>query len=220
MTVIMGPSGCGSTKTFNLETTLMSILSGKIKQTSGTINVSNTEVDITKITNIIGFVPQEDVMYRELTVRENIIHSARMRLPSTWTASEIEVLVDNVLEILNLSQVQHSIIGDEKVRGISGGQRKRVNIGMELVSTPLCLFLDEPTSGLDAAAALEITELLARISKIGVTVVAVIHQPRTEIFYKFDEGLLLTRAGKVAFWGPVLDIKPYFISLGYKVFIF
>lgn len=198
----------------------MSILSGKLRQTSGSIKVSNTQVDITKIRNIIGFVPQEDVMYRDLTVRENILHSARMRLPSTWSASEIEQLVDNVLDILNLSQIQNSIIGDEKTRGISGGQRKRVNIGMELVSTPLCLFLDEPTSGLDAAAALEITELLAKISKIGVTVISVIHQPRTEIFYKFDEGLLLTRAGKVAFWGPTKDIKPYFESLGFKVKLF
>ncbi|KAI8843068.1 hypothetical protein BC829DRAFT_420151 [Chytridium lagenaria] len=154
---------------------------------------------------IIGYVPQEDVMLRELT----------NSTPRSWTRRQIEDHVDNVLKALNLTHVANSFIGDETDRGVSGGQRKRVNIGMELAAAPLAIFLDEPTSGLDATAALEVADILASIAHLGLTVVSVIHQPRIEIFRKFDDVLMIAPGGKVAYLGPISQAQRYFESLGF-----
>lgn len=171
-------------------------MSGKLEKSFGNLLISGKEVALGKFKKICGFVPQEDVMCCEMTVREIIVHSARMRLPSTWKPSEIEHHADVIIETLkynscksysnlpSLAHVAHSIIGDGIQRGISGGQRKRVNIGIELAATPICLCLDEPTSGLDSTAALEVVENLRRIARLGMTITAVIHQPRVEIFRK------------------------------------
>jgi len=101
--------------------------------------------EINSFRKLIGNVPQDDVMLTEMSVRENILYSARCRLPSSWSNSQIESYVDAVVKVLDLYNVRNNLCGGQ----ISGGQRKRVNIGMELVSAPVCLFLDEPTSGLD-----------------------------------------------------------------------
>lgn len=110
------------------------------------------------------------------------------------------------------------MIGDETTRGISGGQRKRVNIGLELAGAPLALFLDEPTSGLDSTAALNVCEILKRLTRLGITVVSVIHQPRFEIFSKFDDILLILPGGRTAYMGPVSEIQRYFKEMGFQVF--
>lgn len=124
-------------------------------------------------------------MHNELTVRENILHSARIRVPNSWSQDLVNEHVDTILQVLKLSHVAQSIVGDVMTGGISGGQRKRVNIGMELAATPLCLCLDEPTSGLDSTSSLQVMDTLEQIASVGVTVVAVIHQPRIEIFRKY-----------------------------------
>ncbi|KAJ3179619.1 hypothetical protein HDU87_002825 [Geranomyces variabilis] len=209
MTAIMGPSGAG-------KTTFMSVLMGKVSRTTGSLFINGAEGEMKKFQKIIGFVPQDDIMLRELTVRENILHAARVRCPSAWTASEVETLADQILESLNLSHVANTIVGDEFKRGVSGGQRKRVNIGMELASTPLALFLDEPTSGLDSTAALSISRTLKQITNLGLTVVSVIHQPRYEIFADFDDILLLVPGGRTAYHGPTYGARPYFEALGYE----
>ncbi|KAJ3135653.1 hypothetical protein HDU90_003728 [Geranomyces variabilis] len=209
MTAIMGPSGAG-------KTTFMSVLMGKVSRTTGSLFINGAEGEMKKFQKIIGFVPQDDIMLRELTVRENILHAARVRCPSAWTASEVETFADQILESLNLSHVANTIVGDEFKRGVSGGQRKRVNIGMELASTPLALFLDEPTSGLDSTAALSISRTLKQITNLGLTVVSVIHQPRYEIFADFDDILLLVPGGRTAYHGPTYGARPYFESLGYE----
>ncbi|KAJ1342995.1 hypothetical protein BSLG_002420 [Batrachochytrium salamandrivorans] len=103
----------------------------------------------------------------------------------------------------------------ETTRGISGGQRKRVNIGMELAAAPVCIFLDEPTSGLDATSALHIADILKSIADLGMTIVAVIHQPRVEIFFKFDDVLMVAPGGRTAYLGPTTGVKGYFEALGY-----
>jgi ABC-type multidrug transport system ATPase subunit len=123
------------------------VLCGKIKRSSGKLSISGKVDEISKYKKISGFVPQENTMHEELTVRENILHSARIRLPRSWKDVDVQNHVDSILKILNLSHVAHTIIGDGVSRGVSGGQRKRVSIGMELAAAPLCLFLDEPTSG-------------------------------------------------------------------------
>ncbi|KAJ3322310.1 hypothetical protein HDV06_003204 [Boothiomyces sp. JEL0866] len=206
MTAIMGPSGAG-------KSTFMNLLCGKLSKSFGNLWINGKEVPLGKFKKIYGFVPQDDIMYRELTVRENILHSARIRSPSSWTNEEIEAHVDAVLDTLNLTDVAHQIIGDENERGVSGGQRKRVNIGMEIASTPLCLCLDEPT--LDSTAALEVTEMLGSIAKIGMTIIAVIHQPRPEIFRRFDNVMMIVPGGRVAYFGPTNRAREYFEGIGF-----
>ncbi|KAI9344655.1 P-loop containing nucleoside triphosphate hydrolase protein [Obelidium mucronatum] len=208
LTAIMGPSGCG-------KTTFMSVLMGKVARTSGKLLINNDECEMSKYKKIIGYVPQEDIMLRELTVRENIYHSARVRLPNNWTGVQVNKFVDNVLEVLNLTHVQHNLIGSESERGISGGQRKRVNIGMELAGVPIALFLDEPTSGLDSTSSLKVAEILRKIASLGLTVVSVIHQPRYEIFQQFNDLLMLVPGGKTAYIGPTCFVVEYFKELGY-----
>ncbi|KAJ3361847.1 hypothetical protein HDU91_003704, partial [Kappamyces sp. JEL0680] len=209
MTAIMGPSGAG-------KTTFMNVLCGKVTRTSGKLWISGSEGELQKYKKIVGFVPQEDTMHRELTVRENILHSARIRSPSGWTAAEVESHTNSVIQALNLSHVAQTLIGDGVVRGVSGGQRKRVNIGMEIAATPLCLFLDEPTSGLDSTSSLEVMDMLDKISKIGMTIVAVIHQPRAEIFNKFDDVLMIAPGGRTAYLGPSKRARSYFETMGYE----
>lgn len=140
LTAIMGPSGAG-------KTTFLTIMSGKVDRTGGTLKVNGEEEELSAFRNIIGFVPQEDIMMRDLTVEENVTHSALMRLPSSWsTASKLE-RVEEILDALEIDHIRDSVVGDEKKRGISGGQRKRVNIAMEMVTKPSLCCLDEPTSG-------------------------------------------------------------------------
>jgi ABC-type multidrug transport system ATPase subunit len=209
LTAVLGPSGAG-------KTTFMNVLCGKVARTSGKLWISGQELELSRYRKIVGFVPQDDIMYRELTVRENILHSARIRLPKSWTETEVQRHVDLVLEALDLVHVQHTLIGDGITRGISGGQRKRVNIALEIASCPLTLCLDEPTSGLDSTAALEVADMLKRMADLGMTVVAVIHQPRVEIFKKFDEVLLLAPGGRTAYLGPTVGARPYFEQMGYE----
>ncbi|KAJ3110662.1 hypothetical protein HDU96_006373 [Phlyctochytrium bullatum] len=206
MTAIMGPSGAG-------KTTFMNVLMGKVRRTGGDLWINGVQAEMQAFKKIIGYVPQEDVMLRELTVRENVYHSARCRLPQTWGKKEVEACVDAVLEALGLAHVKHTEIGDEMTRGVSGGQRKRVNIGMELASTPLSIFLDEPTSGLDSTSALDVATILRSISRLGLTIISVIHQPRVEIFNSFDDVLLIAPGGRTAYLGPVSEVQQYFEDL-------
>ncbi|KAJ3413486.1 hypothetical protein HDV05_007931 [Chytridiales sp. JEL 0842] len=213
MTAIMGPSGAG-------KTTFMNVLMGKVNRTGGELTINSVPAEMHEFRKVIGYVPQEDTMLRELTVLENLLYSARIRLSrrpegGKWTDTEIQEHVWKVIEALGLEKVAHTPIGDELARGISGGQRKRVNIGIELVATPIALFLDEPTSGLDSTSALELAEMLKGVCELGLTVVAVVHQPRVEIFERFDDVLVLTPGGRTAYWGPVEGVQGYFEELGF-----
>ncbi|KAI9347825.1 P-loop containing nucleoside triphosphate hydrolase protein, partial [Zopfochytrium polystomum] len=208
MTAIMGPSGAG-------KTTFMSVLMGKVRRTGGTLTINGAAAEMERFRKLVGYVPQEDIMLREMTVRETLTYAARVRLPDSWSNHDIANHVDNVIEALNLTDVAHTPIGDELKRGISGGQRKRVNIGMELCAAPLALFLDEPTSGLDATAALDVVRLLQAVCGLGLTVVSVIHQPRVEIFRAFDAVLMIVPGGRTAYLGPVATAQTYFETLGF-----
>eukprot|EP00002_Diphylleia_rotans_P028953 TRINITY_DN5858_c0_g1_i1.p1 TRINITY_DN5858_c0_g1~~TRINITY_DN5858_c0_g1_i1.p1 ORF type:complete len:661 (-),score=115.98 TRINITY_DN5858_c0_g1_i1:1597-3579(-) len=210
VTAVMGPSGAG-------KTTFLNVLCGKVPRTSGVVYINGREDDIERYTKVIGFVPQEDVMLRSFTVEEILTHSARIRLPRGTSQMEIKKKVDEVIQLLGLGECRHSIIGDEHQRGISGGQRKRVNIAMELVMSPSMLFLDEPTSGLDSSSAEECVRALQTIARLGINVIAVIHQPRVEIFRMFDTLLLLGKGGRTVYLGPPMDAVEYFQGLGYEV---
>jgi ABC-type multidrug transport system ATPase subunit len=114
-------------------------------------------------------------------VCENLLHSANTRLPSSWTYEERSKHVDILISCLGLVAIQDRVVGESLSSGISGGERKRLNIGIELAAAPKALFLDEPTSGLDATSALSIMMLLKGLAVSGVTIMCVIHQPRPEI---------------------------------------
>ncbi|KAJ3380640.1 hypothetical protein HDU84_005666 [Entophlyctis sp. JEL0112] len=208
MTAIMGPSGAG-------KTTFMNVLMGKVSRTSGILKINKTIAEMKAFRKIIGYVPQEDVMLEELTVRENIMYSARTRLPNSWSNKAVSDHVDAIIRALNLNDVAHRKIGNVLERGISGGQRKRVNIGMELAAAPLSVFLDEPTSGLDSTSALDVAHILSSISRLGLTIVAVIHQPRLEIFESFDDVLMIAPGGKTGYFGPTTSAQSYFEALGF-----
>lgn len=209
LTAVMGPSGAG-------KTTFLNVLMGKIQRTYGTLLVNGKASEISAFKKTIGYVPQDDIMLRELSVLEVISHSAKIRLPAGWLSTEVSEYVNTVIDVLGLSHVEHTLIGDETTRGISGGQRKRVNIGIELAAAPLALFADEPTSGLDSTAALTVANLLKSIARLGVNCVAVLHQPRYEIFSAFDDLLLLAPGGQTVYLGPQKDVVRYFKELGFE----
>ncbi|KAJ3407929.1 hypothetical protein CcCBS67573_g00435 [Chytriomyces confervae] len=209
MTAIMGPSGAG-------KTTFMNVLMGKAARTSGILKINDSVAEMQQYRKIIGYVPQEDIMIEELSVRENIRYAARSRLPNSWSNKQVDDHVEAILTALNLNHVAHTRIGSTLDRGISGGQRKRVNIGMELAAAPLSVFLDEPTSGLDSTAAMDVTNILHSISRLGLTVVAVIHQPRVEIFETFDDVLMIAPGGLTAYFGPISGAQAYFESIGFS----
>ncbi|XP_068544011.1 broad substrate specificity ATP-binding cassette transporter ABCG2-like [Anas acuta] len=164
---------------------------------------------------ISGYVVQDDVVMGTMTVRENLHFSAALRLPSSISFQEKEERVTQIISELGLSKVANSKVGTELIRGVSGGERKRTNIGMELITEPPVLFLDEPTTGLDASTANAVLILLKKLSRRGRTIIFSIHQPRYSIFKLFDS-LTLLALGKVLYHGPANQALDYFSSIGYE----
>ena len=188
---------------------------GKTECTGGITKVNGVPEAISKYKKMIGYVPQDDIVLPELTVRENVLHSARIRLPANWTDIEIQKHVDILLSCLQLSHVRDSLVGSVAKPVISGGQRKRVSIGMELAAAPMALFLDEPTSGLDATSACSVMMTLKALSRLGITIVTIIHQPRQEIFESLDS-LMLLGAGRMIYQGQLETAKTYFEHVGFR----
>ena len=201
---VMGPSGSG-------KSTFMHTLAGKAfyGERMGKVLINNDEVDLTMFSKIVGFVKQDDIMLREMTVAETLLFNARMRYDE-HSIDRPTGLANAMLRALDLCHVRDIPIGDEKKRGISGGQRKRVNIGMELVALPSILFLDEPTSGLDSSSSMTVCGALRQMADVGISVIAVIHQPRYEIFQMFHKVLLLAKGGKLVYYGDPTEALSYF----------
>jgi ABC-type multidrug transport system ATPase subunit len=151
--------------------------------------------------------PQDDTLHGALTVEETLRFSAAYRLPAGLSARARMLRVERALRLLGLGELRHELVGSEDARGVSGGQRKRVSIGVELVADPRLLFLDEPTSGLDSTAGRALVFALRGIARRGVTAAAVVHQPSAEAFGLFDDLLLLGRGGRTAYYGPVEDVR-------------
>ncbi|XP_054609580.1 broad substrate specificity ATP-binding cassette transporter ABCG2-like [Dunckerocampus dactyliophorus] len=161
-----------------------------------------------------GYVVQDDVVMGTLTVRENLSFSAALRLPSSISKAEKEQRVDKLIQELGLGRVADSRVGTQLIRGISGGERKRTNIGMELIINPSVLFLDEPTTGLDASTANFVLMLLKRMADSGRTIILSIHQPRYSIYRLFDNLTLLVN-GKQVYHGAAQSALDYFSHIGY-----
>ncbi|KAI2626939.1 hypothetical protein GGS26DRAFT_562180 [Hypomontagnella submonticulosa] len=208
LTAVMGGSGAG-------KSTFVNVLMGKTTNTGGTVMINNVPGKIKKYKKLIGYVPQDDIVLPELTVYENILHSARIRLPRAWSDTDIKAHVNSVIDCLELSHVRDSLVGSVGKPVISGGQRKRVSIGMELAAAPMAIFLDEPTSGLDATAASSIMRTLKAIGRLGISVIVIIHQPRMEIFEMLDDLILLAN-GQIIYEGPEAGVQQFFENVGFN----
>ncbi|KAH7666332.1 Xenobiotic-transporting ATPase protein [Dioscorea alata] len=204
---LMGPSGSG-------KTTLLSLLGGRISGniTEGIITY-NDEPYSKSLKSRIGFVTQDDVLFAHLTVKETLTYAALLRLPKTMTKQQKKDRAMDVIYELGLERCQDTMIGGSFVRGVSGGERKRVCIGNEILTNPSLLFLDEPTSGLDSTTALRIVQILHDIAAAGKTVVTTIHQPSSRIFHKFDKLILLAK-GSLLYYGKASEAMVYFSSIG------
>jgi ABC-type multidrug transport system ATPase subunit/Ca2+-binding EF-hand superfamily protein len=206
---VMGPSGAG-------KSTFLNTLCGRAfyGEKFGKVFINGKEDSIENHGEMVGFVPQDDTVFETLTVYENFFYSAALRLPDA-TDSERDLIIEDVISLLELSHIRDSVVGSVDKRGISGGQRKRVNIGLELVADPSILFLDEPTSGLDSTSAKIVMSALKDLANLGMTVISVIHQPRYSIFALFDQLLLLGKGGMTVFCGPTHFVQAYFEGIGF-----
>ncbi|XP_071287531.1 broad substrate specificity ATP-binding cassette transporter ABCG2 [Agelaius tricolor] len=209
LNAILGPTGSG-------KSSLLDILAARKdpRGLSGDILINGAPQPANfKCTS--GYVVQDDVVMGTLTVRENLKFSAALRLPKSVKEQEKNERVNQIIKELGLSKVADSKVGTQFSRGVSGGERKRTNIGMELITDPSILFLDEPTTGLDSSTANAVLLLLKRMSKQGRTIIFSIHQPRYSIFRLFDS-LTLLAAGRVLYHGPAQHAIEYFQSIGYQ----
>nr|KYP56982.1 ABC transporter G family member 22 [Cajanus cajan] len=204
---LMGPSGSG-------KTSLLNLLGGRLIQSTTGGSITYNDQPYSKILKSrIGFVTQDDVLFPHLTVKETLTYAARLRLPNKLTKEEKEKRALDVIDELGLGRCQDTMIGGSYVRGISGGERKRVCIGNEIIINPSLLFLDEPTSGLDSTTALRIVQMLQDIAEAGKTVVTTIHQPSSRLFHKFDKLILLGK-GSLLYFGKASEAMDYFQFIG------
>ena len=206
---IMGPSGAG-------KSTLLNCLAGRIsgKNVTGTIMVNGRKVDPVKFRRRIAYVMQEDSLFATATVKEAFTFSARLRLPASTTAAERSQVVEDMLEKLMLRKCENTMVGNIMIRGVSGGEKKRTAIGVELISNPTVLFLDEPTSGLDSYAAHTVVTILKGLARGGRTIITTIHQPSSEVFSIFDDVLLIAD-GETIYHDAVKGMVPYFAGRGH-----
>jgi ABC-type multidrug transport system ATPase subunit len=207
LVAVMGGSGAG-------KSTFVNVLMGKLHHTGGRVTINNEAAKVKHFKKLIGYVPQDDIVFPELTVYENILHSAKTRLPKRWSVQDVQSHVDSVINCLQISSVRNSLVGSVAKPVLSGGERKRVSIGLELAAAPMAIFLDEPTSGLDAAAASSVMRILKELARLGITIVVIIHQPRMEIFNMLDD-LILLGDGQTIYEGPQKDVRRYFENIGY-----
>jgi ABC-type multidrug transport system ATPase subunit len=216
MLAMLGPSGSG-------KTTLLTALGGRLGTSTNTASHFSGKITYNgqpfsgAMRRRTGFVAQDDVLYPHLTVIETLHYTALLRLPSTLSAAEKTAHAEAVMVELGLARVAHSMIGGVRgVRGVSGGERKRVSIGLEMLVNPSLLLLDEPTSGLDSTTASKIIGTLKRMSVQGRrTVVVTIHQPSSRLYHMFDKVLLLSADGSPIYYGRAPDALSYFASIGF-----
>ncbi|CAD6218859.1 unnamed protein product [Miscanthus lutarioriparius] len=206
---IMGPSGCG-------KSTLLDALAGRLGSNvsqKGDILINGRRQKLAYGTS--AYVTQDDVLMTTLTVREAVHYSAQLQLPSAMPASAKRERAEETLREMGLEAAADTRIGGWMHKGISGGQRRRVSICMEILTRPALLFLDEPTSGLDSAASYHVVSRIARLARReGMTVVAAVHQPSTEVYGLFH-GLCLLAYGRTVFFGPAAETNQFFALSGF-----
>jgi ABC-type multidrug transport system ATPase subunit/pSer/pThr/pTyr-binding forkhead associated (FHA) protein len=212
LVALMGPAGAG-------KTTLLKALNGYTPPASGSVLFNGTGLYqfYDMFSQQMGYVPQDDIVHAQLTVREALYYSARLR--TDLTDAEIDARIVNVLKELSIEDKIDSVIGSPEKKVLSGGQRKRVNIALELINDTPVLFLDEPTSGLSSYDAEGVVKLLKRLAREGKTIITTIHQPSLQVYREFDDLIMISRdkggCGSMVFFGPAFpDSIEFFAGQG------
>ena len=202
---LVGPSGCG-------KTTLMLMLNGYLRPSRGIVRLNSLSIhhNLEAFKGQIGYVPQDDIIHRELTVEESLAYTSQLRLGDSLSESERKTQIDGIIKDLELSQSRNVLIGSAERRGISGGQRKRVNMAQELITEPLLYYLDEPTSGLDPRTDREVMSLLKGLADKGHIVVLTTHKIDSTNFGIFSHVIVLGEGGKLAYYGKAQEAAAYF----------
>ncbi|PWZ22313.1 hypothetical protein Zm00014a_005800 [Zea mays] len=208
ITALMGPSGSG-------KSTLLDALAGRLAANaflSGTVLLNGRKANLSF--GAAAYVTQDDNLIGTLTVRETISYSARLRLPDKMPREEKQALVEGTIVEMGLQDCADTVVGNWHLRGISGGEKRRVSIALEILMRPRLLFLDEPTSGLDSASAFFVTQTLRGLARDGRTVIASVHQPSSEVFLLFD-CLYLLSGGRTVYFGKAseaCEVKALFFA--------
>ncbi|XP_072367109.1 ATP-binding cassette sub-family G member 8 [Scyliorhinus torazame] len=210
MLAVIGSSGCGKTSLLDIITCRDE--GGKVK--SGKILINETPVNRQLVKKCIAHVRQDDRLLPNLTVRETLTFVAKLRLPQSFSEEQRNKRIEDVIAELRLRQCANTRVGNYFTRGVSGGERRRVSIGVQLLWNPGILILDEPTSGLDSFTAHNLVMTLSRLARGNRLILMSIHQPRSDIFHLFDLVVLLS-SGVTTYCGTAKDMIPYFTSLGY-----
>ena len=208
---ILGPSGAG-------KSTLLDFLAGRTPRgqvAHGAVRLDGVVASSREVRHASGYVQQTDVLPGTSTVWEHLMFNAMLRLPLDTTRDEMYRTVVGWMRELGLVKVATSLIGDEFTRGLSGGEKRRVSIATELLTSPGIMFLDEPTTGLDSTNAAKVVDILSGLGSIGVTVVLSIHQPRPDIFRLLDRVLVMSSVGGVIYSGPSAAAEAHFASMEY-----
>jgi ABC-type multidrug transport system ATPase subunit len=206
-TAILGSSGSGKTTMLNY---ISSRMEDSALKSNGDLYINGEKVNSIKpIKHRTGYVTQFDVVFADLTPREQMLYSAKLA-----GVGNPEAKVNEVLDILGLQGCSNTRVGDDLNRGISGGERKRTAVGIELITDPSLLFLDEPTTGLDSKSALDIAFLLKKLADNGRTVITTIHSPSAEILEQFNRVVCLCK-GEIVYDGPPTRINQYFSEIGF-----
>lgn len=211
ISAVLGASGSG-------KSTLIDALADRISKESlrGTVNL-NGEILESKLLKVISaYVMQDDLLFPMLTVEETLMFSAEFRLPRTLSKSRKKARVQALIDQLGLRNAAKTVIGDEGHRGVSGGERRRVSIGTDIIHDPILLFLDEPTSGLDSTSAYMVVKVLQRIARSGSIVIMSIHQPSYRILRVMDRLIFLSR-GQTVFNGSPATIPQFFADFGHPI---
>lgn len=217
-TAILGPSGSSKTSLFNvLAGYAFRSRTGQMTVTAD-IRVNGVAVSPADptIRKQIVYVEQNDLLGVATTPREAILFSAKLRLPASTSDEQLKQRVERMVLELGLTECADTIIGGELVAGISGGERKRTGIGVELVIEPSIVLLDEPTSGLDSFSALQLVKVLKKAANSGATILLSIHQPASDIFETFDRVILLNN-GRVMYQGTTVGVDKFFEIRGHPL---
>ena len=208
----MGSSGSGKT---TLLSTLAQRIDAQKMRIEGKITMNGKPYTKHELKCMSGYVMQDDLMYAYFTVLQTLTYAAELRMPRTSTIIDRKKRVEEVLFLLGIDHCKNVIVGDTRVKGISGGERKRLAIAIELLTRPQLLFLDEPASGLDSTTALSVITILKNLANAGeCTVICTIHQPSSKIFGLIDN-LLLLKKGVIMYQGNAKYAVNYFDTLGY-----
>lgn len=211
MLAIMGPSGSG-------KSTLVHALAGRVKGSKKLTLSGDRYVNQQLLSGEsmlpAAFIEQEVNFFPHMTVRETLDFRVELKLGSQLKKAERDDVVSNLMEMLGLTKSENTIVGNSRVRGLSGGERKRLSIACELISSPPIIILDEPTSGLDSYQAAQVVSFLKKLAETGKTVIAVIHQPSQEVFSMFDD-LLLVSEGRLMYYGEVDKVRSHMQTIGY-----